>query len=44
MLFDDLDGWDEGGVEGSEVQEGRNRCMHTADSLHCTVETNTALY
>jgi len=26
-----------------EVQEGGDLCIHTADSLHCTAETNTAL-
>ena len=43
----DLDGWDgrevgwEGGGRG--VQEGAYKCIHTADSLHCTAETNTTL-
>ena len=39
MLYDDLDGgmvgWD-----GREVQEGGDICIHRADSLCCTVETN----
>ena len=25
------------------VREGRDICIHIADSLHCTAETNTAL-
>ena len=37
----DLDGWD--GGAGREVQEGGDICMHIADSLHCTAETNTTL-
>ena len=42
MLCDDLDGWDGGG--GREVQEGGgDMCIHIADSLHCTAETNTTL-
>ena len=42
MLCGDLDGWD--GVEGGrEVQEGGDICIHIADSLHCTAETNTTL-
>ena len=28
---------------GREVQERGDICMHTADSLHCTAETNTTL-
>ena len=32
---------DEG--NGREVQEGGIVCIHTADLLHCTVETHTAL-
>ena len=40
VLCDDLDGWD----GGREVQEGGKIRTHIADSLHCTVETNTALY
>ena len=42
MLCGDLDGWDgEGGRK--EVQEGGDICIHVADSLHCTAETNTTL-
>ena len=26
---------------GREVPEGGDICIHTADSLHCTAETNT---
>ena len=40
MLFDDLDGWGEG---GRVVQEGVDIGIHIADSLHCTAETNTKL-
>ena len=35
-----------GGMEGGggrEVQEGGDICIHIADSLHCTEETNTTL-
>ena len=39
---DDRDGWDEG-VGGREIQEGGDICIRTADSLHCTAETNTIL-
>ena len=28
---------------GWEIQKGEDICMHTADSLHCTAETNTTL-
>ena len=38
MLCGDLDGWD-----GGEVQEEGVICIHIADSLHCTAETNTTL-
>ena len=41
MLCDDLEGWDAGG--GRAAQEGRDICIHRADSLHCTAETNTTL-
>ena len=34
---------DRGGEGGREVQEGGNIGIHTADSLHCTAETNTTL-
>ena len=41
VLCDDLAEWDgrwwEGGPRGGDL------CTHTADSLHCTAETNTAL-
>ena len=30
-------------VGGREVQKGGDICMHMADSLHCTTETNTTL-
>ena len=39
MLCCDLDGWDREG--GREVQGGGDICVHIADSLHCTAETNT---
>ena len=42
MLCGDLDGWD-GGECGREVQEGGDVCMHIADSLRCSAETNTTL-
>ena len=34
-----------GGMAGGlgEVQEGGDICIHIADSLHCTAETNTTL-
>ena len=35
-----------GGMEGEgekEVQKGGDICIHIADSLHCTAETNTTL-
>ena len=43
MLCDDLEGWDR--EDGREAQEGGDmeKCMHMADSLCCTTETNTAL-
>ena len=37
MLCDDLEelaGWGVGGPEGGDI------CVHIADSLHCTTETN----
>ena len=43
VLCDDLDGWDGGGGRGREVQEGGDICIHIADSLRCTAETNTKL-
>ena len=42
MLCDDLDSWD-GAWGGREIQEGGDICIHIADSLNCTAETNTAL-
>ena len=45
MLCDDLGVWDrEGGREAQEGGNMRNICIHTADSLCCTAETNTTLY
>ena len=41
VLCDDLDGQD--GGDWGEVQEGGDICIHIADSLHCTAETNTTL-
>ena len=42
MLSDNLEGWD--GVEdGREAHGAEDLCVHTADSLCCTAETNTAL-
>ena len=38
MLCDDLDGWG-----GRVAQEGGDICIHIADSLRCTAETNTTL-
>ena len=35
-----LCGW---GGEGREVQEREDVCMHMADSVHCTEETNITL-
>ena len=35
--------WVEWGWDGTEVQEGEDICIHIADSLHCTAETNTTL-
>ena len=37
-----LDGWN-GEWNGKEVQEGRDICVHIADSLCCRAETNTTL-
>ena len=31
------------GGQGTEVQEGQYVCIHIADSLHGTAETNTTL-
>ena len=41
MLSDDLEGWDR--ESGREAQEGGDICIHIADSLCCTTETNTTL-
>ena len=46
MLCDDLDeqnGGLGGGSDGQEVQEEGDICIHIADSLCCTAETNTTL-
>ena len=43
MLCDDLEGWEGGGGIGREAPEGGDICIHTADSLCCTAETNTTL-
>ena len=43
MLCDDLDGWD-AGVGGVGGRSKRERiCIHIAESLRCTAETNTTL-
>ena len=42
MLCGDLEGCDGGGIE-REVQEGGDIGIHTADSLCCTEEANSAL-
>ena len=33
-----------GDLDGKEVQEGRDMCVHIVDSPHCTAESNTTLY
>ena len=44
MLCDQLEGWDrEGGREAQGGGDMGDVCMHMADSLYCTTETNTAL-
>ena len=44
MLCNDLETWDrEGGREAQEGGDMGNICMHMADSLCCTTETNTVL-
>ena len=42
MLWDDLQGWD-GGVGRREVQEGRDTCIHMADSRCCMAQADTML-
>ena len=37
------EGWDGGGGEGRESQEGGDICIHVVGSLHCTAEINTVL-
>ena len=32
-----------GDLNGKEIQKRGDMCIHTADSFHCTVETNTTL-
>ena len=39
MLWVDKEGWDGGG--GGQLLEGEDICIHVADSLHCTAETNS---
>ena len=43
QIFNAKDGWARAG-DGMEVQEAGDTHIHTADSLCCTVETNTTLY
>ena len=43
LLSDELKGWNGVGVGGREAQEGADICIHMADSLCCTAETNTTL-
>ena len=31
------------GGGGREIQEGGGVCIHIAESLHCTAETNTVI-
>ena len=40
VLCDDLEGGT-GVGGGKEAQEGGDICIHIADSLHCTAETQT---
>ena len=40
VLCDDLEGWDGG---GRDAEEGGDICIHIADALCCTAETNTTL-
>ena len=44
MLCGDLDRWDGGGLDGKEVQEGRDIRLSIADSLCPMAETNITLY
>ena len=41
MLCNDMEGWD-GVAGGREVQEGRDVCIHMADSCCCMTETRTS--
>ena len=41
MFCDELETWDGGGRR--KVQKGGDICILTADTLHCTAETNTTL-
>ena len=43
MLCGDPDGSNEWGLCGRETQEGGEICIHIADSVCCTAETNTTL-
>ena len=43
QILNAKDGWARAG-DGMEVQEAGDIHIHTADSLCCTVETNTTLY
>ena len=43
VLCGDLEEWDEGWVRGRPGGMGYV-CIHIADSLFCTAETNTTLY
>ena len=44
MLCDDLERWDgEGGREAHGGRGCKDVCVHVADSLCCTTETNTVL-
>ena len=42
MLCRDLERRD-GGEGGRKAQEGRDACIHIADSFNCTAETNATL-
>ena len=44
MLCNDLEGLDGGGVGMGERFREQRLCIHVADSLHCTAETNKKLY